>query len=160
MSRMNTICNDDVVSWSDVFYMVKHREIRKDDVEDASLLQQIAFLFYEMNLVKGKEGAGFYLSAYGPFAVSLCKPDSKVVVTNAEEWEPFCELLRGILSSTVSCPQYRWAEVIGTLFYLRKYTYPSLPEEEVLRIAEKKYLDKANHEDNQRAMEIVNGVLL
>lgn len=140
--------------------MVKHRDIRYGNVEDESLLQQIAFLFIEKGLVKetGEEEMHFYLSAYGPFSAVLYR--SRIYIVDADEAKSFCEVLKGILSSKVSYPQYRWMEVIGTLFYMKKCLYPSLSDENILGIAEKKYIDAGHHEDNLMAMDIVKSVLL
>lgn len=140
--------------------MVKHRDIRYGNVEDESLLHQIAFLFIEKGLVKeaGEEEMHFYLSAYGPFSAVLYR--SKICIADADEAESFCEMLKGILSSKVSYPQYRWMEIIGTLFYMKKYSYPSLSDEDILGIAEKKYIKAEYHEDNLMAMDIVKHILL
>ncbi len=148
-----------------VFYNVYGVEFCSTNMDDKVMLQKAVFLMREQGVSCGDYE--FVWDQYGPFSAEL-SDDMKMEIENedrqatvefsSEAWTIMNRLKTAFAKDTAYSSRY-WVEAIASVFYLKKYMYPSYDDAKIIQVLESKKKDLRNHEENIKAMNVLNEIL-
>ncbi len=145
---------------SSIFVNVFGRELDAGSLDDRVMLQKTVFFMHEFGVTCGDYN--FSWDHYGPFSPDLSDDMKKKVeddtpVRFSAKAEQVMEKLREIFNTKSEYLQRYWVEAIASLYYLKKYMYPTHTEEEIIEKLENMKRDSlGNDVENHRAMESLN----
>lgn len=147
-----------------VFCNVYGTEFHAEDLDDRVKLQKAVFLMREQGVSCGNYE--FVWDQYGPFSAEL-SDDMKMVVDDIseqpiefnQEAKKIMECLKKVFADKAAYSVRYWVEAIASLLYLKRYMYPSYADEKIIEVLEFKKPDLKNHEENIKAMKILNEIL-
>lgn len=139
-----------------IFSNVFEREFDSESMDDKVMLQKVVFFMHEVGVYCGDYS--FSWDHYGPFSPDLSddmkrEVQDDVPVKFSENAKRLMQKMQKIFSDYSGYTQRYWVEAMASLYYMKKYMYPSYTDEEVIRELEKMKGDLGNHTENQRAME-------
>lgn len=148
-----------------VFYNVYGTKFRSTNMDDKIMLQKAVFLMRERGVLCGNYE--FVWDQYGPFSAELSDDmkmeiedeDDQTVEFSSDALHIMKCLKKAFASETAYSVRY-WAETIASLFYLKQYMYPSYDDEKIIQVLECKKSNLKNHEENVKAMNVLNEILI
>lgn len=149
-----------------VFYNVYGTEFCSTNMDDKVMLQKAVFLMREQGVLCGDYE--FVWDQYGPFSAELSddmkmeieEDDSQKPVKFSPEALTIMERLKKAFTCETAYSVRCWAETIASLFYLRQYMYPSYDDDKIIEVLERKKSNLRNHEENVKAMNVLNDILI
>lgn len=148
-----------------VFSNVYGMEFHAESMDNRVMLQKAVFLMREQGVSCGDYE--FVWDQFGPFSAEL-SDDMKMAVEDMSD-EPvefnqqaisIMERLKKAFSQESAYSRRYWVETLASLWYLKQYMYPSLDDEKIIQKLEDKKTDLRNHDENIKAMKILNEVLI
>jgi uncharacterized protein YwgA len=146
-----------------VFGNVYGTRFQPGSIDDRVKLQKAVFLMRERGISCGDYE--FVWDQYGPFSAEL-SDDMKMEVDASElpvefnqEAIEIMECLKSAFARETAYSVRYWVEAIASLLYLKRYVYPSYTDENIIRVLECKKKDLNDHNENKKAMNVLEEIL-
>lgn len=140
-----------------IFNNVFSQEFDASSIDDRVMLQKAVFLMHELGVACGDYT--FSWDCYGPFSPDLSDDMKRMVeddipVKFSKKAIQVMKRLREIFGIHSEYEKRYWTEAIASLYYLKKYMYPtSTNDNVVLELENLKRYYLNNHTENIKALE-------
>ena len=139
-----------------IFLNVFDRKFDSKSMDDKVMLQKVVFFMHEVGVYCGDYN--FSWDHYGPFSSDLSddmkrEVEDDIPVEFSEKAKQLMQEMKKIFSVDSEYSQRYWVEAMASLYYMKKYMYPTWPDEKIVdKLAKIKSKTLGNYVENQRVM--------